>query len=121
MKNKKSKVVLPAPKCGPAEIEEGYFKPLEIKVYANFERAFKSFRSLVQADGILSTYKEKQSYEKPSVKRRRKQNEAIRRIFEEEVKQKKILSGEWEKERVKKDAAKAKRRKERQDRREENE
>jgi ribosomal protein S21 len=104
---------------GPQEIEEGYFKPLEVKIYNNFERGFKSFRSLVQADGILATYKEKQSYEKPSVKRRRKKNEAIRRIFENDMKQKKILSGEWEKERVKKDAAKAKRRKERQDRKSE--
>jgi ribosomal protein S21 len=123
MKNykKPNKITLPPPKNGPPEMDWDYFKPLEVKITNNFERGFKIFRSLVQADKILSTYKEKQSYEKPSVKRRRKKNEAIRRIFEEDIKQKKILSGEWEKERVKKDAAKAKRRKERNDRRAENE
>lgn len=79
------------------------FSPLEVKVYGfNFERAFKAFRSAVQKDKLLSTYKQHQSYEKPSVKRRRKQNEMKQHRMEMEVRQQKILSGEFEKELLKK-------------------
>src|ERR1039458_7058097 len=54
--------------------------PLEVKVYnGNFDKALRAFRALVQKERILSTYKEKQSYEKPSDKRRRKRNEMKRK------------------------------------------
>ena len=54
--------------------------PLEVKVYNNnFDKALRAFRTLVQKERILSTYKEKQSYEKPSDKRRRKRNEMKRK------------------------------------------
>jgi ribosomal protein S21 len=54
--------------------------PLEVKVFSNnFERAMKAFRSLVQKERILSSYKDKQTYEKPSDRRRRKHNEANRK------------------------------------------
>jgi ribosomal protein S21 len=57
--------------------------PLEVKVYNNnFDKALRAFRALVQKERILSTYKEKQSYEKPSDKRRRKRNEMKRKIQE---------------------------------------
>lgn len=53
---------------------------LEVKVYHNnFDKALRSFRNLVQKERILSSYKEKQSYEKPSDKRRRKRNEMKRK------------------------------------------
>lgn len=58
--------------------------PLEVKVYGNnFERALKAFRSLVQKEKIISTYKERQTYEKPSDRRRRRNNEARRKALEE--------------------------------------
>ncbi len=57
-------------------------KPLEVKVYDNFDKAFKAFRALVQKERILSLYKEKQRYEKPSDKKRRKKNEMRRKAFE---------------------------------------
>ena len=58
-------------------------KPLEVKVYGgNFDKALKGFRSLVQKERVLSSYKERQSYEKPSDKRRRKRNESIRNQLE---------------------------------------
>lgn len=98
---------------GPPEMDYDYFSPIQIVVYNNFEKAFKAFRSLVQAEKILSIFKEKQSYEKPSDKKRRKHNETMRRNFEDAAKQKKILSGEYEKEKVKKQAKKDKRNKER--------
>jgi len=59
---------------------------LEVKVFNNFDRAIKAFRAMVQKERILSIYKEKQSYEKPSVKRRRKRNEMKRKIMELESK-----------------------------------
>lgn len=62
-------------------------KPLEVKVYGNnFDKAFKAFRALVQKERILSYYKEKQTYEKPSDKKRRKRNEAFRKALEAEYK-----------------------------------
>lgn len=102
--------------AGPAEFDFSYFSPIQVKVYNNFDRAFKDFRTLVQSEKILSLYKEKQSYEKPSEKRRRKHNNSIKRTIENEIKQKKILSGEYEREKIKKQALKDKRRKERSDR-----
>ena len=59
-------------------------KPLEVRItdQNNFDRAFRNFRSIVQKERILSTFKEKQSYEKPSVKRRRKANESKRKKME---------------------------------------
>ena len=58
-------------------------QPLEVKVYGNnFDKALRAFRALVQKERVLSAYKEKQSYEKPSDKRRRKRNESIRKQLE---------------------------------------
>lgn len=96
----------------PFDFDE-HFSPLQVEVYGNFDRAVKTFRSLVQSDGVLALYKEKQGYEKPSVKKRRKHAETMQRLYEEKIKQEKILSGEYEKEKVKKEAKKDKRKKER--------
>jgi ribosomal protein S21 len=96
------------------EFDWEYLKPLQVEVYGNnFDRAFKTFRSLVQADGVLAKYKEKQGYEKPSVKKRRKHAETMQRLYEEKIKAEKIASGEYEKEKIKKEAKKQKRRQER--------
>lgn len=99
---KKSKSIIVEKSTAPKEIEADYFKPLQVQVFGNFEKAMKSFRSLVQSEKILSDFKEKSRYEKPSDKKRRKKAEAIQRAYEEEMKMKKILSGEYEKEKAKK-------------------
>lgn len=66
-----------------AHIEPVQAHPLEVKVYhGNFDKALRAFRALVQKERILSIYKEKQSYEKPSDKRRRKRNEMKRKRLE---------------------------------------
>lgn len=66
---------------GPGEAIQA--KPLEVKVYGNnFDKAFRTFRNIVQKERILSAYKEKQSYEKPSDRRRRKINESKRNQLE---------------------------------------
>lgn len=66
-----------------AHIEPVQAQPLEVKVYGNnFDKALRAFRALVQKERILSTYKENQSYEKPSDRKRRKRNEMKRKRFE---------------------------------------
>lgn len=66
-----------------AHIEPVQAKPLEVKVYNNnFDKALRYFRALVQKERILSSYKEKQNYEKPSDKKRRKRNEMKRKLME---------------------------------------
>ena len=60
--------------------------PLEVKVIGNLEKAMKAFRAIVQKEKILSDYKEAQRDEKPSDKKRRKQNAAQQRRLEDEGK-----------------------------------
>lgn len=58
-------------------------QPLQVRVFSgNFDKALRAFRALVQKERVLSAYKEKQSYEKPSQKRRRKRNEMKRKLLE---------------------------------------
>jgi len=87
-------------------LDDSYLKdflPLEVKVYGyNFDKAFKAFRAIVQKERILSLYKQKQTFEKPSIKRRRKRNEMKQKRLVLEAKQAKIISGEFEKELLKK-------------------
>lgn len=68
--------------------------PLEVKVYNNFDKAFKAFRAQVQKERILSLFKEKQSFEKRSDKLRRKRNEMRRKLFELEMKKVRGVNGE---------------------------
>lgn len=78
--------------------EEVVIEPLEVVVIDdNFEEAFRKFKLLVQKEGILLTYREKQHYEKPSEKKRRKKREAEERKFLAEHREKQVLSGEWDK------------------------
>jgi small subunit ribosomal protein S21 len=81
---------------GPPELEPDAFTPLQVVVGSNFEDALKRFKSLVQKSKILSLYKEKQSYEKPSEKKRRRNREAQERNRVAALREKQILSGEWE-------------------------
>ena len=82
---KGGEIVAENPKLGPGEAIQA--QPLEVKVYGNnFDKALRAFRALVQKERILSTYKEKQAYEKPSDKRRRKRNESKRKLLEVNIK-----------------------------------
>jgi len=83
MKSKKKTVVVESANPQFDYIQPIEAKPLEVKVYGgNCDRAIKVFRSLVQKERILSIYKEKQSFEKPSDKKRRKRNESMRKNME---------------------------------------
>jgi small subunit ribosomal protein S21 len=53
---------------------------LEVKVQDNqIENAIKTLKRQLIRDGILKELKNRRSYEKPSVKKKRKQREARRR------------------------------------------
>lgn len=88
--------------CGPGE--EVTVKHLEVEVInGNFEQAFRNFKALVQAEGVLAEYKERQTYEKPSVKKRRKSREAQERNMLAAIREAQVASGEWEKRMKKKE------------------
>lgn len=62
-----------------------------------FEDAVKRFKLMVQKDGVLNLYRQKQSYEKPSEKKRRKMREAANQRFIMAERERLMASGEWEK------------------------
>lgn len=54
--------------------------PLEVKVLGNdLEKAMRVLKKKIQNDGLFKRLRMKKAYEKPSVQKRRKQREAIRR------------------------------------------
>ena len=55
------------------------FRGLEVKVTGSLDDALRRFKSLVNKSRILREYKDKQSFEKPSDKKRRKKKEAAER------------------------------------------
>ena len=78
--------------------DELVFKHLEVVVInGNFEDAFRRFKTTVQNDGILALYKSRQSYEKPSERKRRKRREAEERRLLMAAREAQMISGEWEK------------------------
>ena len=87
----------------PPELDGTEFKPLEVKVTSSFEEALKSFKTLVQKSKILSDVKAKQSYEKPSEKKRRKKREAVERKRLADLREQQMASGEWEQKQKKQD------------------
>lgn len=88
----------------PAEIQDLGFQNLEVVVRNdNIEDAIRRFRTLVLADGVLLKYREKEAYEKPSIKQRRKSSEARRRTQMAESRERMMLSGEWDRRQEKKE------------------
>ncbi len=60
---------------------------MEVEVrHGNMEEAIKRLKQQIMKDGILKELKFRRSYEKPSVKKKRKQLEARRRRLKEERK-----------------------------------
>ena len=47
----------------------------------NIEELWKRFKKVVENSGILSDYRKKERYEKPSIKRKRKQAAARKRLL----------------------------------------
>ncbi len=77
-------------------------RPLEVKVYGSLEEALKRFKTYFQRERILGELKERETYEKPSIKKRRKKREAEQRRLLTESREKMIASGEWQKQQKKK-------------------
>lgn len=82
--------------------------PLEVKVFNSFEDAARRFKMLVSKEKVLTLYKQKMAYEKPSVKRKRKSLEARRRVILTGIREAQIASGEWEMKQKRKDERRAK-------------
>jgi ribosomal protein S21 len=83
MKGGDSETVVVSDNSKYANIEPVMLKPLEVVVYNNgFDKALKAFRALVQKERILSSYKERQTYTKPSDKKRQKRKDMKRKVLE---------------------------------------
>ncbi len=54
---------------------------VEVKPEEGFEKALKRFRKICEKEGIITEMKRRQFYEKPSVKRKRKQRAARKRLI----------------------------------------
>jgi len=52
---------------------------VEIRQNESLEKALKRFKKKLQREGILKQYKDREFYEKPSTKRRRKIKEAAKK------------------------------------------
>ena len=89
-------------KRGGDSVDSVEFSPLQVKVYNNFEKAIRAFKTLVQKEKILNHLKERSAYEKPSDKRRRKIAEYKKKQFEQHMLESQIKSGEWDRQQVKK-------------------
>lgn len=73
----------------------------------SIDNLLKRFKKVVERSGILSDYKKHERYEKPSVKRKRKQAAAIKRAAKakkklERFQKPKQASWKWNKDRTKK-------------------
>ncbi len=88
----------------PVEFEDlEPFSPIQVEVFNSFEDALRRFKSSVQKSKILSLYKEKRQYEKPSAKKRRKKREMLERKRITELREKQMINGEWDRRQQKKD------------------
>lgn len=95
---------------GPATDYLDYFKPLQVTVRSgsrdDFDYAARAFKAKVQKEKVISNFKERQFFEKPSDKKRRKRREAEEKRFSMEAKQRLIDSGEWDKRQKRKERRK---------------
>ena len=66
-----------------APMEPLFGKPVEVEVRDSLEKAMKILKQKMSKEGILQELKRRRFYEKPSVKRKRKQREARKRLRRE--------------------------------------
>jgi small subunit ribosomal protein S21 len=55
------------------------YKPLEVEVRESIDRAMKALKQKMSKEGVLQEFKRRRFYEKPSVKKKRKMKEALKR------------------------------------------
>jgi len=80
------------------------FSALEVTITSSFEEGLRRFKSKVQRSKILTEYKERQHYVKPSEKRRKKRRDRDERRRLNTIREKLIASGEWDKMQKKKES-----------------
>ncbi len=54
---------------------------VEVRDHESFDTALKRFNRKIQQDGILAEARRREHYEKPSVKRKRKQAARLRKVL----------------------------------------
>jgi len=57
-----------------------HFKPIEVEVKENLDKALRALKNRMSREGILQEIKKRRFFEKPSVKRKRKLREAQKRL-----------------------------------------
>lgn len=57
-----------------------YFRPVEVEVKDNLEKAMRALKNRMSKEGVLQELKRRRFYEKPSVRRKRKEREALKRL-----------------------------------------
>ena len=71
--------------------------PLEVKVEnGNFEDAFRKFKVIFQKERVVGQLKEREAFEKPSEKKRRKRRQAYERQLMIDARERMMKSGEWD-------------------------
>lgn len=87
-------------RVSPPEFDHSKVRPIEVVVDGpsreDFEYAFRKFKALFQKERVVGQLKEKSMFEKPSIKKRRKQREATERRMIAEMRDRLIKSGEWD-------------------------
>ncbi len=71
--------------------------PIQVEVTGSFEYALSKFKKLVQTEKIIGQVKDRMEYKKPSLKKRMKRREALDRRLLQEMREKQVESGEWDK------------------------
>lgn len=57
-----------------------YYRPIEVEVRDNIEKAMRALKNRMSKEGVLQELKRRRFYEKPSVRRKRKEREALKRL-----------------------------------------
>jgi small subunit ribosomal protein S21 len=91
---------------GPEPVDFSRFTPIQVVVEGNsredFDYAVRKFKSVFQRERIAGQLKEREHFEKPGEKRRRKQREATERRLMTEYRERLVQTGEWERRQQKK-------------------
>lgn len=90
----------------PPVFDRSRVRPIEVMVEGSsredFEHACRKFKALFQRERVVGLLKSKMAFEKPSMKKRRKQREARDRKLMAEMRERLMKTGEWDRRQKKK-------------------
>ena len=78
-----------APGQAGGQVERPRGKPMEVLVDTNIEKAMKILKRKLIKEGLFKELKSRRYFEKPSIKRKRKAKEAMKKVRKEESRAKK--------------------------------